>query len=339
MGLFSRKNHFQVDGRTVVVTGGSQGMGRGLAKLLAQKGANVVIVARDTKKLESAIEYISGAKTKSSQRFHYISADLTKPEENNRVLAEVAAWNNNQPPDIVWANAGMSIPRLFLDAPVEELRQQMDINYFSAAYLAQSTLRAWTTPATPADSSTARSMLPRHFIITSSSAAFVGVAGYAPYSPAKAALRNLADALRQEVQIYNGGRHHSSGSPNPEIKIHIVCPGTILSPGHTNEQTTKHPVTTLLEDGDPEQNEDEVAVAAVKELEKGYYLIATNLLAKAMRASALCGSPRNNWFIDTVFSWVTSVAWLFIQPDLEGKAWKWGKQNGAPSHGKAISAQ
>ncbi|KAL1618838.1 hypothetical protein SLS54_006953 [Diplodia seriata] len=320
MGLFSRKNHFHVDGRTVLITGGSQGMGRGLGKLLAQKGANVVIVARNTKKLEEALEYISAAKVNPSQRFHYISADVTKPEENDRVLAEVTAWNNNQTPDIVWANAGMSIPRLLLDAPVEELRQQMDINYFATVFLAQSTLRAWTKHTASADT---KPPLPRHFIMTSSSAAFVGVAGYAPYSPTKAALRNLADSLRQEVQLYNGGRLHSSGSPNPEIKIHCVCPGTITSPGHTFEQTVKHPVTMILEEGDPAQTEDEVAAVAVKELEKGYYLIATNLLAKAMRAGTLTGSPRNNWFVDTMFSWATSIAWLFIQPDLEGKVWKY----------------
>jgi len=76
MGLFSRKNQFLVEGRvcrsredlskhllthtkTVVLTGGSTGMGRGLAKLLAQKGANIVLVARDEKKLEAAIVYIS----------------------------------------------------------------------------------------------------------------------------------------------------------------------------------------------------------------------------------------------------------------------------------------
>ncbi|KAI6823563.1 hypothetical protein KC342_g12011 [Hortaea werneckii] len=47
MGLFSRKNHFDVHGRTILLTGGSQGMGRGLAKLLAEKGANIVIVARN----------------------------------------------------------------------------------------------------------------------------------------------------------------------------------------------------------------------------------------------------------------------------------------------------
>jgi len=34
-------------------------MGKGVAKLLAQKGANVVIVARTVKKLEAAIEYIA----------------------------------------------------------------------------------------------------------------------------------------------------------------------------------------------------------------------------------------------------------------------------------------
>jgi 3-dehydrosphinganine reductase len=42
-----------------VITGGSQGMGRGLAKLLAQKGANIVIVARTQKKLDEALKYTS----------------------------------------------------------------------------------------------------------------------------------------------------------------------------------------------------------------------------------------------------------------------------------------
>ncbi|KAI7115506.1 hypothetical protein KC352_g34325, partial [Hortaea werneckii] len=55
MGLFSRKNHFDVDGRTILLTGGSQGMGRGLAKLLAEKGANIVIVARNQQKLDEAL--------------------------------------------------------------------------------------------------------------------------------------------------------------------------------------------------------------------------------------------------------------------------------------------
>jgi len=55
--------------QTIIVTGGSQGMGRGVAKLLAQKGANVVIVARDIKKLEGAVEYISVGQIQQSRTF------------------------------------------------------------------------------------------------------------------------------------------------------------------------------------------------------------------------------------------------------------------------------
>lgn len=45
--------------QTVVITGGSQGMGKAAAKLLAKRGANVVIVARTKQKLEAAMEGIA----------------------------------------------------------------------------------------------------------------------------------------------------------------------------------------------------------------------------------------------------------------------------------------
>lgn len=76
LGL-SSKNEFEVDDRvslaahpsrsklliaplwqTVVITGGSDGMGKSVACQLAAKGANVVIVARTTSKLKAALEHI-----------------------------------------------------------------------------------------------------------------------------------------------------------------------------------------------------------------------------------------------------------------------------------------
>ncbi|KAK5132639.1 hypothetical protein LTR08_008761 [Meristemomyces frigidus] len=335
MGIFSRKNHFEVDGRTVLITGGSQGMGRGLGKLLAQKGANVVIVARTQGKLDEALKYISSfAKSPQTQRFHAISADLISPEENARVLDEVTTWNDGHPPDIVWANAGMAHPSLFIETPLETLRSQMDMNYWAAAYLAHATLKLWLRPVTPKATPTdPESPKPRHFIMTSSVACFVGIAGYCPYSPAKAALRNLADTLRSEVNLYNGFRRSknppsSSGVPAADVHIHCVAPGTITSPGYANEQLTKHPVTMVLEEGDAVQTEDEVALAAVTGLERGGFLITTQWLGHAMRAGALGGSARNGWGVmDTVFSWVVNIAWLFIGPDMESKVWNWGKTN------------
>lgn len=43
----------------MVITGGSQGMGKAVGRLLAEKGANVIIVARNVAKLKDALKYIS----------------------------------------------------------------------------------------------------------------------------------------------------------------------------------------------------------------------------------------------------------------------------------------
>lgn len=253
---------------------------------------------------------------------------MTKPEENTRLIADVTEWNNGNPPDIVWANAGSSYPHLFIDTPLEKQRAQMDINYWAAAYLAHATLKSWLRPSP--QGAQFKEAKPRHLIITSSVLAFVGVAGYSPYAPAKAAERSLADNLRSEMNLYNGYRSADpTNGPTAETKIHCVLPGTILSPGFQEEEKVKHAVTKLLEEPDPRQTPDEVAAAAVKGLEKGGYLITTQYLGHAMRASMLGGSPRNNWFTDTVFGWLTYVIWLFVGPDLEKKVWKYGIEHRA----------
>ncbi|KAK5167964.1 3-dehydrosphinganine reductase [Saxophila tyrrhenica] len=330
LGYLKPKNHFDVDGKTVVVTGGSQGMGRALGKLLAQRGANVVIVARDRQKLEAALKYISAAaKDVEKQRFHYISADVTKSEENIRIVEEVTSWNNGNSPDVVWANAGGAYSELFIDTPVELMRSQMDLNYFAAAYLAHATLRSWLRPAsTKQTSEAAAAVAPRHFIITSSVVCFVGLAGYSPYAPAKSALRSLADSLRSEVRLYNGYRRaNPSKGPAADVEIHCVTPGTIFSPGLDNENKTKPAVTHILEESDPRQTEDEAATAAIKGLERGGYLITTQWLGSLLRAGMLGGVPRNAVFMDTMKAWLTPVIWLFMQPDLEGKVLRWGEKN------------
>ncbi|KAI9713924.1 MAG: 3-dehydrosphinganine reductase [Bogoriella megaspora] len=328
-GFLSGKNKFPVDGRTILITGGSQGMGKEVAKILARKGANVVIVARDPKKLESALEYISSAASKpESQRFHFISADVTKPEENQRILDETTAWNHGNAPDIVWAVAGGSIPALFLETSIETMRSQMDLNYWSAAYLSHAILKTWLQPTSSTAASKA-SPGPRKLIMTSSLLAFAGLAGYSPYCPSKAALRNLADALRSELLLYRGARQRdASQGPPVDVDIHLVVPGTILSPGLESENKTKHAVTLELEKTDPKQTEEQVAEASIKALERGHFLITTHWLGSLMRAAALGGSPRNNWLADTVTSWVAAIAWLFVGPDLDGTVFKYGKKYG-----------
>ncbi|KAF2866816.1 3-ketosphinganine reductase-like protein [Massariosphaeria phaeospora] len=337
MGFFSRGNKFQVEGRTVLLTGGSYGMGKELAKLLSQRGAHVILVARDLQKLQIALDYAkAAAKNPSTQRFHIISADVSSEAENARMLAEATAWNNGRTPEIVWANAGSSHPSLFLETSIETLRWQMDLNYWAAAYLAHQTLKAWLYPDTPYSGleKGAKAEAPRHFIMTSSTTAFVGVAGYGPYGPAKAAMRSLCDTLRSEVLLYNGARRSTTATGQPpapfDINIQTIFPGTIKSPGLVNENRTKHAVSHALEDSDPEQTELEAATAAIMGLEAGNYMTATNWLGELMRISSLGGVPRDNVIKDTVGQWATSLAWHFIGPDMDGKVWAWGKKEGMP---------
>lgn len=169
--------------------------------------------------------------------------------------------------------------------------------------------------------------------MTSSIGALLGLAGYSPYSPAKAAMRSLADNLASEVLLYNGSRRSKDASirslsPPSDISIHLVMPGTITSPGYENENKTKHAVTKLLEKGDQHQNEDEVAKEAVKGLEQGGFIVTTNWAGMALRANMLGGSARNNIVLDTVLSWIVSIVWLFVGADMNRTVYNYGKQHG-----------
>lgn len=310
-------------------------MGLEVAKLLAAKGANIILVARDTSKLESAKKAVAAAaRDPATQRITWISADLTKLEENQRMLQEATAWNNGKLPDIAWQMAGFAKPDLFLDTSPADLQKHMDTNYWSACWLSHVVLKAWTEEKAAAAEKGEPTPLPRHFIFTSSVAIFVSVAGYNPYTPSKAAIRALADGLKQEMELYNGARFH--GLPKgatpaaPEIKIHLIAPGNILSPGFEEEQKTKHDVTKMLEEGDPNQSPEEVAALSVKGLEAGNYLTTLAMLGHVMRALALNGSPRNGLLgvRDWLLGCVAGLAILIIGPDMESKVKKFGREKG-----------
>ncbi|KAI9924800.1 3-dehydrosphinganine reductase [Aspergillus wentii] len=328
---FGSRNEFPVEGRTVVITGGSDGMGKAVACQLSEKGANVVIVARTLKKLQVSIEGVKAlAANPVKQKFHYISADLTDPAECERVINEVTEWNNGIPPDVVWCCAGYCNPGYFIDTPVQTLKDQMDTVYWTAANTAHATLRKWLVPVRPSQQTpTPR----RHLIFTCSTLAFVPIAGYGPYSPAKAAIRSLSDTLSQEVEMYNGSRISKTRheAPAADVKIHTVFPMGILSPGFDNEQKMKPELTKKLEEADKPQSPNEVAKISIKALERGDYLITTMFVGHVMKGTALGPSPRNSMVLDTLTSWFSNLVFLHIIPDLRKTARNWGFKNGPPA--------
>ncbi|ROW11845.1 hypothetical protein VPNG_04941 [Cytospora leucostoma] len=331
MGSFLSTNSFPVEGRTVLITGGSKGTGLEAGRQLAAKGANVVIVARDPKRLQEGVEYIrAGALSPETQRFHYISADVTRADTCANILAEVTEWNSGSPPDIVWCCAGASHPTLFVDTDVSSFKHQMDANYFSSVYTAHAALRAWlrptTKPVTKDGDTQAKRPAPRHIIFFSSFLALYPIAGYAPYSPSKAALRSLSDSLSQEMQLYAAANPQS-----PPVRVHTVFPATIFTESYEVENRTKSDLTKMLEEADGGQTAEVVARESIKGLEAGHELIACDIMTRVVMCSTLGASARGgfwkgllDWFVGSLML----IVMVIVRGDMDRKVRNWGKRQG-----------
>jgi NAD(P)-dependent dehydrogenase (short-subunit alcohol dehydrogenase family) len=130
----------QVQGKTVLITGGSSGIGKAAAFKLAEAGANVLIAARDPEKLEAA-----------KQEAHALglplttyAADITDPDQ----CAALAKWalDKHGGADILINNAGRSIRRGIAESTgrMHDFERTMQLNYFAAVRLSLALLPKMT---------------------------------------------------------------------------------------------------------------------------------------------------------------------------------------------------
>lgn len=229
------------------------------------------------------------------------------------------AWNGAAP-DIVWCIAGMSTPMLWAgdDDALAAARRNMDVNFFGSAEMSRAILREWLSPE---NSRPGRAAEPKHVIFTASVLALFAIAGYGPYTPSKWALRGLADTLAMEVNLY----------PDNPVKVHVVYPATITSPGLERENQTKPGITLELEKDEPPETPDTVARRAIAGLERGEYFVAVSFLGNLMRCGIMGGSPRNNWLFDTLLGWIVPVIYFFVLKAMNSQVVAWARTHGHPA--------
>ena len=169
--------------------------------------------------------------------------------------------------------------------------------------------------------------LPRHLISTAPFVFFHTFAGLAPYSPAKDALRLLSDSLSKEMNFY-AAAHPSV----PRVQLHTVFPATIFTESLDAENRVKADVTRMLEKGDKGQTADQVTERSIRGLEKGEDLVTTTLLTRLVMAASLGGSLRGefvNGCVDMLLSWVVVVVMVFVRWDVDRKVSNWENKYGA----------
>jgi 3alpha(or 20beta)-hydroxysteroid dehydrogenase len=96
------KNIFNLTGRTALVTGGSRGLGRAMARGVAAFGANVAIAARAQDKIDETLEILNQYNVETLG----ISADMTKEEDIKRMVDETVKKFGSI--DILFNNAGIA---------------------------------------------------------------------------------------------------------------------------------------------------------------------------------------------------------------------------------------
>ena len=161
-----------VRGKTVLVTGGSSGIGRASAMKLGAAGAHVILVARSAERLEQVRGEIAAAGGKATVH----CCDLTDPAATDELIQWLTA---EQPPvDILINNAGRSIRR-GIDATYDRLHDYerlMRINYLAAVRLTLGILPMMTARARG------------HVISISSIGVLTNASRFAAYNASKAAL-------------------------------------------------------------------------------------------------------------------------------------------------------
>jgi NAD(P)-dependent dehydrogenase (short-subunit alcohol dehydrogenase family) len=171
-------NPFSLQGKRILVTGASSGIGRATAIECSRMGATVILTARNEQRLQETL-----AQMESPNRHQIVIADLGTEEG---ILAVVSAVN--EPLNGVVHSAGISGHQLFSFLKKSEIASMFEVNYFAPLYLTQSLLKK-------------KKILRSGSLvfITSTSGVLSSYIGGSLYSSTKGALNGLIKGLALEL--------------------------------------------------------------------------------------------------------------------------------------------
>ncbi|MEQ8653299.1 MAG: SDR family oxidoreductase [Kiloniellales bacterium] len=190
---------FSLAGRRALVTGASKGIGQEIAKVYADAGADVALLARDRAGLEETAEAVRAEGRKAL----VIEADLAKVAATKAAAARaLEAWGTI---DILVNAAGVALTAPALEVGMEDWQRSLAINLTAPLLLSQA-----LAPA----------MIAQRWgkiIMISSQTGVIAAPDHAAYATSKGALNALTKSLMVEWAPHN-------------IQVNAICPTVVLTP-------------------------------------------------------------------------------------------------------------
>ncbi len=190
-----------ITGRSVIVTGGSKGIGRGIAEVFLNAGAQVLIAGRDQAALDAAAQALSSTGGQVST----LQVEVSDPAACHR-MAEVAVERHGGI-DVLCANAGIFPTVKLADMTPDDLETVMATNFEGTVYAVQACLPALE-----------KSGHGRIVVTSSTTGPLTGFPGWSHYGASKAAQLGFIRSVAMEL------------APK-KITINAILPGNIRTEG------------------------------------------------------------------------------------------------------------
>lgn len=282
------QNKLTIEGKRVIITGGSSGIGFSLAKLFVEEGASkVVLVARNENRLKECVSELKKISGRSNEQFiSHVAVDLSTEGE---VVAEKFHRVGNV--DILVNCAGFSTPGEFQDLKLEDFETMMKVNYLGTVY------------ATHAVVPNMIAKRAGHVVFLSSVGGQLGVYGFSAYSPSKYAVRGFAEVLYHELRPYN-------------IGVSLVFPPDTETPGYENENKIKPKLCRMISEQAGLWKVDDVSKIIMSGIKERQFMIGVGSDGYFMNALTSGCAPSSsflNFWVQLFLSPFLRIYMLFLQ--------------------------